>query len=451
MMRSKKKQVFWFILVMLGFLTSAASYGQYKSPTAAVFPVEKLPHGYVRGDVVSYSYVPNRFWAKTQAYGIVPYLFEYGLMEHKDGTPLETFHKENIKRIDLASQWSTVIMLYARRPEYRDEIINLMIRCFQRRQLIILRDYFTPESKHPLQNLMAILQKLWEHRNRNLTSPEGDQATGLQLINNILAVKLGDENLKGLGTSGLETMNRIFNSTVKNRLLDGRRPFQHIKNWYNLIGYAIGVYAANQEDIQKGRQKLPSNADFIGVDVYHWYFFQFSPFDPDDPNVPKEKVIQHAVSWQNVITKYRGPDFRVTLGNSWNPSHRNDTHAMLQGLELAKADRTMMIFIAASNYIKGCYTTPVETMDAYYDSIKAGPWIGLCWWYFSGDTGTIAYIDKKLKHYTPQNPEGLDYAKERLEAYRRRLIQSRMRIFNDVVYRQFRHLNEPVSMPIPTK
>jgi hypothetical protein len=26
------------------------------------------------------------------------------------------------------------------------------------------------------------------------------------------------------------------------------------------------------------------------------------------------------------------------------------------------------------------YTTPIETMDRYYDNCKAGPWVGLIWW-----------------------------------------------------------------------
>lgn len=71
----------------------------------------ELPPGYVQGDVASYSYVPIRHWSPEQGIGVLPYLFEYNLMMHKDGTPLEYFHKENIRRIDIASQWSTAIML----------------------------------------------------------------------------------------------------------------------------------------------------------------------------------------------------------------------------------------------------------------------------------------------------------------------------------------------------
>ncbi len=429
------------ILVVLVSCASLVCGGTYKSASEGAYPVEKLPAGYVRGDVVSYSYVPNRYWGRAESFGIVPYLFEYGLMEHHDDIPLEQFHEENVRRIDMAAQWSTVTMLYARRAVYRDEIIHLMIRCFRHRQLIVIRDYFRPGDERPLRNLLDILDKLWENRDRELTNPEGDRATGLQLINNILAVKLGDEGLKGLGTEGLQEMYRIFDETVKNKVIDGKRPFHHIKNWYNLVGYGIGAYAANAEDVGKGRVKLPSNGDFIGVDVYHWYFFPFSPFDPDDPNVSHEQIVHHAIHWQNIITKYHGPDFRVELGDAWDVRFKNDTHAMLQGLELGKADRTMMIFIGVSNYTKDSYTTPIETMDAYYDSIKAGPWVGLCWWYFTGETGTLGYLDKTLKHYTPDHPEGLPYSKEKLEDYRHRLIESRMRMFNDVVYGQFGYLN----------
>jgi len=117
----------------------AAACGDANEPAAP--PPEKLPAGFVRGDVVSYSYVPIRHWSPKEGIGILPYLFEYNLQEHRDGTPLESYHDQNIRRIDIASQWSTVIMLYPRHPEYRDEIINLMLRAFRRRQLIVLANY----------------------------------------------------------------------------------------------------------------------------------------------------------------------------------------------------------------------------------------------------------------------------------------------------------------------
>ena len=126
---------------------------------AAAFPVEALPDGYVRGDVVSYSYVPNRHWGRAEACGVLPYLVEYGLMKFQGDDPLENFHEENVRRIDLASQWSTCIMLYAREAFFRDEIINLMIRAFTHRQLIILRDYFDPQTEEPLANTLAILDR----------------------------------------------------------------------------------------------------------------------------------------------------------------------------------------------------------------------------------------------------------------------------------------------------
>jgi len=197
-----------------------------------------LPPGYVRGDVVSYSYVPIRHWSPEDGIGILPYLFEYNLMAHQDGTPLATSHAENVRRIDIASQWSTAIMLYLRQEEYRDEIINLMLRCFKNRQLIVLVDYHNRRSGPPYRRVGAILEKLWRRRGERLSNPEGDTATGAQLINNILAVKLGDEGFSGLGTAGLGRVYDDFNRIIRNRQYDGRMPFRHIRGWYNLIGYA---------------------------------------------------------------------------------------------------------------------------------------------------------------------------------------------------------------------
>ncbi len=420
---------------------------QDASPTAHAFPVEKLPPGFVRGDVVSYSYVPNRLWGRAESIGILPYLFEYGLMTHKDGTSLEQFHEENIRRIDMASQWSTVIQLYPRHLEYRDEIINLMIRCFKHRQLIALSDYFGPDGSGSLKNLTAILDKLWENRETKLTSPEGDQATGRQLINNILLVKIGDEEFPALKTEGLAAMQCIFDEKIKNRRIDGQRPFAHIKSWYNEVHCGFKSFAIDQQDVDQGRSKLPANIDFFGVDVYHWWGFKSSPFDPDNPSVTPRQIKEHAIWWQNVITKYYGPDFRVTRGDPWIAEHRNDTHALMQAIDLAGADRAMMIFIGTSDYLKETsYTTPIEVMDAYYDSLKAGPWVGQSWWIFDDfkeDMGTLAYLDRKLIHYTPDNEKGSPYSSQQLDNYRRRFIESRMRMFNDVVYNQFGYLNGP--------
>ncbi|MBN2475418.1 MAG: hypothetical protein JXB62_12475 [Pirellulales bacterium] len=124
---------------LLAVVSWSGSAAQARQPnrTPEAFPIEQLPPGYVRGDVVSYSYVPNRYWGRAEAIGKLPYLFEYGLMKQVDGDRLETYHGENVRRIDMASQWSTAIMLSPRFPEYRDELINLMIRCFKQRQLIV--------------------------------------------------------------------------------------------------------------------------------------------------------------------------------------------------------------------------------------------------------------------------------------------------------------------------
>lgn len=237
----------------------------------------ELPRGYVQGDeVVSYSYVPNKRWAPQEALGILPYLFEYGLFAWDDDKPLETFHKENVRRIDLASQWSTAIMFYARRPQFRDAIICLMIRAFDRRQLIILRDYWQPGDAHgPFDNTRGILDTLWANRDDPFVSPEGEAATGRQLINNILLVKTGDENFCRLKTEGLATVYRTFAQRVQDRQMDGgERPFRHIKAWYNLVGFAAWDFGScstsGPDDLAKGRYKLPANTDCIGVDVYDY-------------------------------------------------------------------------------------------------------------------------------------------------------------------------------------
>ena len=429
-----------------GFALFAVFVLSQSGNTAAPQSASKLPPGYVRGDVVSYSYVPNRYWGRAEGYGICPYLFEYGLMKWQ-GDDLERFHKENIRRIDMASKWSTAIQLYNRYGEWNDEIINLMIRCFRNRELIVLSAVGNPRKpeKDSLRSLNAILDKLWASRDREFVSPEGDSATGRQLINNILAVNIGDEGLAGLKTEGLAEINDAFRNAVQNRLLNGERPFAHIKTWYNEIHYNLGSFAANEEDLAKGRHKWPANSQFIGVDVYHYWGFDYTPFDPDDPKVSRKQVAERAVWWQDVITRYYGPDFRVTLDNKFEAKHSNDTHAMLQAIDLAGADRAMMIFIANSEYMRGSYTTPIETMDAFYDSIKAGPWVGLSWWNFDHSDatigGTLSYLDKTLKHYTPEHPEGLPYTNKQLESYRKRFIESRTRMFNDVVYNQFGCLN----------
>jgi hypothetical protein len=437
------------LLVAFGCARSASA-GEKSIGPAAASPMEKLPAGLVRGDVVSYSYVPNRQWGRAEACGILPYLFEYALMKCEDGwDPLEKWHAENIRRIDMASQWSTAITLSVRYERYTDEIINLMVRCFRNRQLIILGAEEDANDSHRV--FRGLLSKLWQRRDQPIISPEGDGATGRQLINNILAYHIGDEELGSIKTAGLEQRIRTFRDRVQDWRVDGERPFAHIKTWFNEIHYGLGSYAASQEDLAKGRQRWPANAEFIGVDVYHFWDFTHTPFDPDDPSVPRRRVAEHAIAWQNVVTKYYGPGFRVVTGDRWDPKNKNDTHAMMQGIDLAGADRAMMIFIANSCNVRGTsYTTPIETMDAFYDSLKAGPWVGVSWWIFGGykeSTATLDYPDGTLKRYTPGHPEGIDYGKSELENYRHRFVASRKRMFNDVVYGQFRYLNGPKPAP----
>jgi len=442
----------------------AAAYGDANEPAA-----EKLPAGFVRGEVVSYSYVPIRHWSPKEGIGILPYLFEYNLQEHRDGTPLESYHAENIRRIDIASQWSTVIMLYPRHPEYRDEIINLMLRAFRRRQLIVLANYYDRQGKDggPYNNVRDILEKLWESWDEPIVSPEGDRATGRQLINNILGVKCGDEGEAGLGTKGLEQLFAEFDRVIRLRRFDGRQPFRHIRAWYNMIGYAAldynGGYAATQQDVDRhGRVRLPANTQCIGVDVYHYWGHQWSPFDPADLSIPREKVRAHTNEWHRLRTKYypQGLNVRVCKNANdpatWLPECWNDTHALLAAIELAGANEAMMWYIGVCGQLggtPGCqpltYTTPVETMEAYYDELKAGPWVALAWWVFGSWSSTchggLEYYDKTLLHYTPEHPEGIPYSDQMLNYWRDEYVRVKMKMFNDVVYNQFAHLNRPVS------
>ena len=457
-------------IILRVFLLAVISFGCINAlansqiDTRSAPSTQKLPQGFVRGDVVSYSYVPIRHWSTQQGIGILPYLFEYNLMAQKDGTPLESFHEENIRRIDIASRWSTAIMLYPRQPEYRDEIINLMLRCYKNRQLIILVDYHNHSTETSYQKVRAILEKLWLNRDKNLTNTEGDTATGQQLINNILTVKLGDEGLCGLGTKGLEKVYDDFNKRVRYWKQDDHTPFSHIRGWYNLISYTgldyKGCYAAGRRDVEEhGRHVLPANTQAIGVDVYHYWFHRFSPFDPADLSVPREKVRAHTTEWHRLRTKYypEGLEVRVCKNANdpatWLPECWNDTHAMLAAIELAGAKEAMMWFIGVSGQIDATgskdivtYTTPVETMELYYENLKAGPWVALSWWVFGNFKdmhGGLEYYDKKLMHYTPQSPEGVPYSDEMLDYWHNEYVKVKISMFNDVVYNQFAYLNGP--------
>jgi hypothetical protein len=445
------------VLGLCGILFSTAGCAPAHSGSA------RLPPGYVRGDgVITYSYVPNRYWTPEEARGILPYLCEYELFVWDDDLPLETFHQENVRRIDLAGRWSTAIMFYARHLRFRDEIINLMIRAYQHRQLFVLRDYWKPGDDHePFDKTLDILLTLYNSRDRALTNPEGDRATGRQLINNILMVKTGDENFCSLKTKGLETIYAEFNRRIKDRIMDdGSRPFRHIRPWYNMVAWAAwdygSCYATGPDDVtEHGRHKLPSNTEFIGVDTYD-YWWHAIPYDPVDP-VNRQKVLSRVHEWHHIRTHYFPEGVKTAVGKNsrdpatWTPEYWSDTHALLNAVRFACADKAMLIYIGLSSSIPGkTYTTPVETMDAYYDNLKAGPWVGLFWWTTAGKAhptdfpvGTLAYVDKTLVNYTPEHPEGIPYPQEMLEKLHDQFLASRMRMFNDVVYNQFGHINRP--------
>ncbi len=423
---------------------------------------EGLPPGHVPGDVVSYSYVPIKTFTPQESIGILPYLMEYYVMKWTGDKPLEYYHDENIRRIDIVSQWSTAIPLYNRYSSYRDEIINLMIRCYRNRQLITLnaRPRDDPE-KNAHQNLIDILEVLWANRDNLLVSPEGDMATGRQLINNILAADLGDEGECSLRTAGLQQLYANFDQDIRLREMDGERPFSHIKGWYNMLGYAAfnyhSCYGASQADVDvHGRFLIPPNTQAIGVDVYHYWFVNGSPFDPADLTIARSRVRAHSDEWQRLRTRYypEGLNVHVCTDSSnpatWIPECWNDTHALLNAIQTVGASNAMMWYIANSSQLvnvgsSSTFTTPIETMESYYDHLKAGPWAGVSWWYFVSDgpqgQGGIDYYDKTLVHCTAQHPEGVPYSQTMLNYWHNEYVALKMRMFNDVVYNQFGYLH----------
>jgi len=409
--------------------------------------------------------VPIRHYPPAAGIGILPYLMEYYLMQWSGDQPLATYHTENVRRIDIASQWSTAVMLYARKDEWRDELVHLMVRAFHHRQLLVIRCYHNPKSGDDSQYLpfRRILETLWEHRDRDWISPEGQRATGRQLINNILACKLGDEGECGLGTAGLGRVYADYERLIRLRTLEGEQPFRHIKGWYNMLGYAAldynGCYAASQADVDQHRRvKLPPNTQAVGVDVYHYWGHAYSPFDPANLSVPRHKVREHSDEWQRLRTRYDPEGLQVGVCTNsqdtatWIPACWNDTHALMSAIQFAGATNAEMWYIGVSGQLgpsKGdasTYTTPVETMLSYYDHLKAGPWVALAWWTFGTDRtchGGLEYYDTTLTHYTPQHPEGEPYSPEMLQYWHDAYVDVKRRMFNDVVYGQFKHLNSP--------
>lgn len=226
-----------------------------------------------------------------------------------------------------------------------------------------------------------------------------------------------------------------------------------------MIGYAAlyydGAYAASQEDVDLyGRVKLPANTQCVGVDVYHYWGLDWSPFDPADLSIPRDRVRAHSDEWQRLRTRYYPEGLKVRVGKNssdpatWEPEYWNDTHALMDAIELAGAEGAMMWYIGVCGQIVGAdpptYTTPIETMQAYYDELKAGPWAGLSWWVFGGGgamQGGLDYYDRTLLHSTREHPEGVPYSEEMLDYWHDAYVEFKRGIFEDVVYGQFGHLN----------
>ncbi len=399
-------------------------------------PAPALEPGFVSGDVVSFSHVPNQYWSLENGYGLLPYLCEYGPLKIENDR-LAPHHSENIRRIDIAARWSTAFMFYARRKSWNAEIIDLMLRAYQHRQLFVIRCYARPDDADPFGNMVDLLDRLWQNRDTVLENPEGDRATGRRLINNILAVKMGDERLKELGTAGLESLYRIFKMRICDAEKDDEYPFRHIKPWYNLLGYFAKVYAANEADIAGGHIPLPQNTEFIGVDTYHyWYENAGDPLLYD-----ADHLVEMAQDWQDVQTRSypEGLDF-IGGCDDWRPECRNDTHALRSAIDLAGAQKAMMFFIGVTGRLTPhCYPTPAEVYESYYHNLKNGPWVGLSWWLF-GDyknmSGGLHFIDRTVVDlYQRPYPHWVQ------DFFHHRYLDAKINMFRDVVYNQFRDLN----------
>ena len=63
--------------------------------------------------------------------------------------------------------------------------------------------------------------------------------------------------------------------------------------------------------------------------------------------------------------------------------------------------------------------------------------------------GGLEYYDKTLKHYTPQHPEGEAYSPAMLDYWHREYVAFKKRRFEDVVHKQFGHVNgsSPATAP----
>jgi aspartate/methionine/tyrosine aminotransferase len=57
--------------------------------------------------------------------------------------------------------------------------------------------------------------------------------------------------------------------------------------------------------------------------------------------------------------------------------------------------------------------------------------------------GGLDYYDRTLLHYTPQHPTGTEYSPEMLDYWHEQYVALKIRMFHDVVYGQFGHLNGP--------
>jgi len=83
--------------------------GQARRPRR--FRQKKLAAGYVRATCGELLLRAQPVLGRAEGFGICPYLFEYGVTKWKGDTPAGGIPRREYRRIDMVSQWSTVVGL----------------------------------------------------------------------------------------------------------------------------------------------------------------------------------------------------------------------------------------------------------------------------------------------------------------------------------------------------